>query len=114
MPSADKDYRPKEEASLSAASLAFLNVRNYPGRVLGEFAAIIIGCSKHDIPILVRHGLLNALGNPTRNSTKYFATVELLERAADPKWLAKVTDCLLEHWAKSPQEKESAAPRKHR
>ncbi|HAB17920.1 MAG TPA: hypothetical protein DCE44_15885 [Verrucomicrobiales bacterium] len=43
-------------------------------------------------------GLLRPLGRPGQNSTKYFATAELLELRHDVKWLARATDAVQERW----------------
>jgi hypothetical protein len=35
---------------------------------------------------------------PTRNSTKYFATADVLETAKERAWLVKVTNTISQHW----------------
>jgi len=67
-------------------------------RILPEEAARLIGCAKHDIPILVRAGLLKPLGHPPPNGVKYFSRRRVLELCADDAWLAKATDAVIKHW----------------
>lgn len=62
-----------------------------PGRLTAEQAAGILGFSTHDIPVLVRNGMLTPLGKPTQRSTKYFAAIEIFRCLKDKKWLSKAT-----------------------
>ena len=62
-----------------------------PGRLTAEQAAGILGFSSHDIPVLVRHGMLSPLGKPTQRSTKYFAAIEIFRCLRDKNWLSKAT-----------------------
>jgi hypothetical protein len=61
-------------------------------------AARVLGFSEHDIPILVRQGLLNPLGKPVPNATKYFAACQIVALAGDPKWLNAATQVIYEYW----------------
>jgi hypothetical protein len=58
----------------------------------------VLNCQPHDVPILVMARLLKPLGNPTPNSVKYFAAMEVLELAKDRTCLAKVTNAVGQHW----------------
>jgi hypothetical protein len=69
-----------------------------PARLNAEQTAWLLNCQPHDIPILVTSRLLKPLGNPRANSVRYFATADVLERASQRGWLAKVTETLSEHW----------------
>jgi len=70
----------------------------------------MLNCGPHDIPVLAAAKLLRPLGEPAANSTKYFATGELLVLLEDRAWLAKVTRALAEHWKKkNPQRGHSSA-----
>lgn len=70
-----------------------------PGRVDSHEAAEIIGFSDHDIPILVKAGLLNPLGQRQEHNTpRYFAAVEIQRLANDVEWLSKATDATRNHW----------------
>lgn len=70
----------------------------FPARLSGEEAAYVLNCQPHDIPPLIEARLLKPLGNPTANSTKYFATVDLLEQIKDRNWLVRVTNAIYQHW----------------
>lgn len=63
-----------------------------------QTAALLDGGGEHNIPVLVREGLLKPLGNPPANAVKYFATVEVLELAADTKQLSRIRDVIYEYW----------------
>src|ERR1700678_1811813 len=71
-----------------------------PLRLTAEQAGWVLNCQPHDIPALIHARLLKHLGNPAPNSTKYFATAELLEIAKDRSWLVKVTTAINTHWQK--------------
>jgi hypothetical protein len=57
-----------------------------------------LNCQAHDIPALISARLLKPLGNPAQNSTKFFATADVLETAKDRSWLVKVTNTISQHW----------------
>ena len=63
-----------------------------------EEVAVLVGYSVHDIPVLVRAGLLKPLGAPAPNAIKYFTSSDIEEKVSDPKWGAGVTYCLYKHW----------------
>jgi hypothetical protein len=58
----------------------------------------VLNCQPHDIPALISARLLKPLGNPAQNSTKYFATADVLETAKDRAWLVKATNTISQHW----------------
>jgi len=76
----------------------FLSLPTLPGRFNPSEAAWRLGFEPHDIPILIRVGLLKPLGRPPANSVKYFAGIEIEELKRDAKWLAKASDALRHHW----------------
>jgi hypothetical protein len=76
----------------------FLNLATAPARLSVEETAWYLGFAPHDIPVLVSHALLKPLGHPTNHSVKFFALVNLEEHRSDPKWLARATDVILQHW----------------
>lgn len=76
----------------------FLNLKTSPARLNVQEAAWYLGFAQHDIPVLVSHGLLKPLGHPSDHSMKFFALVTLDELKGDPKWLARATDAMLQHW----------------
>jgi hypothetical protein len=63
-----------------------------PVRLTAEQAGWLLNCQSHDIPALVNARLLKPLGNPSQNSTKYFATADVLELTKDRGWLVKVSN----------------------
>ena len=75
------------------ASLPTLAARLKP-----EEAARVIGCQPHDIPILVRLGLLKPLGRPPVNAVKYFSRQRVLDLCSKDSWLVQVSDALVQHW----------------
>jgi hypothetical protein len=69
-----------------------------PARLTAEQAGWVLNCQAHDIPALVNSRLLKPLGNPAQNSTKFFATADVLETAKARAWLVKVTNTISQHW----------------
>jgi hypothetical protein len=69
-----------------------------PARLTAEQAGWVLNCQSHDIPVLVAARLLKPLGDPAQNSTKYFATAEVLELTKDKSWLVKVTNTICQYW----------------
>ena len=89
----------KEETAFARAK-ALLDHRRLPLRVGVADAAILLNVGEHDIPVLVRAGVLQPLGDPQPNAVKYFMTVDLLERADDREWLSEMCDAIYEYWSK--------------
>lgn len=88
----------------------FLNLLGQlPARLTVEQTAWVLNCQSHDVPVLVMARLLKPLGNPQPNSTKYFATLEILELTKDRTWLAKVTNAVSQHGRTKNQNKASRA-----
>src|SRR5262245_5004910 len=83
----------------AARAQEVLGLRRLPSRLGVTDAAILLNVGEHDIPVLVRAGLLEPLGHPPPNAVKYFATIELLDRAGDRKWLSQMCDAIYQHWA---------------
>ena len=69
-----------------------------PARLTAEQAGWVLNCQAHDIPALVNARLLKPLGSPSQNSTKYFATADIVEMAKDRSWLVRVTNTICQHW----------------
>jgi len=89
--------------------LAVLNCRRLPGRLNVSETALLLGFQEHDIAPLVSAKLLVPLGKPAPNAPKYFAAVEIVDRAADPGWLAEATKVLAKHWQRKNQRKQLRA-----
>lgn len=83
---------------MNAQQEQFLNLRTFPARVRVEEAALLLGFSVHEIPILVAHGLVKPLGHPPVTGVKYFSVAALEELRRDEKWLAKASDCIVQYW----------------
>jgi len=80
-----------------------------PARLTAEQAGWVLNCQPHDVPALVNARLLKPLGNPSPNSTKYFATADVLELTKDHAWLVKVTNTICQHWQKQNARKKDFA-----
>ena len=80
-----------------------------PARLTAEQAGWVLNCQPHDIPALVNARLLKPLGNPSPNSTKYFATADVLEMLKDRGWLVKVSNTICQHWQKQNVKKSRPA-----
>ena len=78
-----------------------------PVRLTAEQAGWVLNCQPHDIPALINARLLEPLGNPSQNSTKYFATADVLELTKDRAWLGKVTNTISQHWQKQNARKKN-------
>ncbi len=72
-------------------SLSCLNLRRLPARLNSEQVAQVTGFQPHDVPLLVKGGLLKPLGGGARNSVKYFAACEIEQLRDDRRWLDKAT-----------------------
>ena len=96
-------------ASRSAATtqekFAVLNCRRLPGRLNTSETALLLGFQEHDIAPLVAAKLLAALGKPAANSPKYFAAMEIVERAGDSGWLTQATKALARYWQRKNEPK---------
>ncbi|MEI6075992.1 MAG: hypothetical protein WCS94_10485 [Verrucomicrobiota bacterium] len=69
-----------------------------PARLTVEQVAWVLNCQPHDIATLIAARMLKPLGAPSPNSTKYFATVEVLESTSDRAWLNRVTQTIQQFW----------------
>jgi hypothetical protein len=88
----------------------FLNLKMIPARVRVEEAALLLGFSVHEIPILAANGLIKPLGHPPATGVKYFSIVALEELRKDEKWLAKASDCIVQYWQDVNQRRQTAQP----
>jgi hypothetical protein len=83
---------------ISAQARELLNLRRLPAMLNAQQTAVILGVADHDIPALIRAGLLEPLGNPPTNAVKYFAGIQILELAGEPAYLSKIRHTLYEYW----------------
>ncbi len=79
-----------------------------PARLTPEQTAWKLNFQPHDVPILVKAGILKPLGNPPPNALKYFAAQDILELCKDRVRLAKATNAIHQHWRRKNE------PRQHR
>lgn len=75
-----------------------LNLRRLPAMLNAAQTAVLLNRGEHDIPVLIRHGLLKPLGDPPPNAVKFFAAVEVLELADNRPALERICAVLTEHW----------------
>lgn len=88
----------------------FLSVTKVvPARLDSQETAWFLGFAAHDIPILIRAGLLKPLGHPPPNAVKYFATETLTKLRSDTNWMSRATDAVMKHWQNknSPKDKQA-------
>lgn len=78
--------------------LALMNCRRLPARLTTGETAAILGFQEHDIAPLISARLLTPLGKPAPNSSKYFASVDVLHAAGDREWLSQATRALARYW----------------
>lgn len=88
----------------------FLNLKTLPARVRVEEAALLLGFSTHEIPILAANGLIKPLGHPPVTGVKYFSIITLEELRKDEKWLAKASDCIVQYWQDVNQRRRVSQP----
>lgn len=86
----------------------FLNRAHPPARLSASDAAEILGFHEDDMAVLVRERLLSPLGNPTHNSVKYFALVDVVALGSSVDRLSMATEAIYQrNRAKSKAEKPS-------
>jgi hypothetical protein len=78
-------------AATTQEKFALLNCRRLPGRLNTLETALLLGFQEHDISLLIAAKLLVPLGKPASNAPKYFAAVEIAERASSSEWLSSAT-----------------------
>jgi hypothetical protein len=74
-----------------------LLMRVPPARLDVQETAWYLGFSPHDVPVLVRAGLLKPLVRSPQ-AVKYFAAVTLAKLREDPQWLARASEAITKHW----------------
>lgn len=76
----------------------FLNLKTFPARVRVEEAALLLGFSVREMPVLTAAGLLKPLGHPPLTGVKYYAVKVIEELRRDEKWLARASDYIVTYW----------------
>jgi hypothetical protein len=69
-----------------------------PARLDVNQAAEMLGFLPHEIPVLLKAGLLRPLGKPAPNGHKFFCTVEVSSLSENREWLDKATRAVAKHW----------------
>jgi hypothetical protein len=93
---------------ISAQARELLNLRRLPAMLNTAQTAVLLGLADHDIPVLVRSGLIVPLGNPQPNAVKSFSTVQILELAGEPAMLNKIRRTVYEYWRRKNADKTVA------
>jgi hypothetical protein len=75
-----------------------LLIRRLPARLDVNQTAEVLGFLPHEIPVLLKAGLLKPLGKPAPNGHKFFCTVEISGLAETREWLDKATRVVARHW----------------
>jgi len=78
--------------------IQFLNLSRLPGRLTVQESAWLLGFKAHDIPVLVRHRLLQPLGAPAQNGEKHFPAAQLERLSKDFGWMDVATATLSDFW----------------
>lgn len=69
-----------------------------PARLSLNQTAEVLGFLPHEMPVLLRAGLLKPLGKPAINGHKFFCTVEVSALSENREWLDKATRAVAKHW----------------
>ena len=85
-----------------------LGLRRLPGRITAEQAAKLLGFETHDIPVLLKSKELRALGCPSQQSVKYFASSAIEELSRNEKWLSHATRLIQNNWSRQNQKRKTA------
>ena len=83
---------------ISAQAKELLNLRRLPAMLNSAQTAVLLGLAEHDIPVLVRAGLLKPLGDPPPNAVKSFGTVQVMELAGEGLALSKIRNAVYKYW----------------
>ena len=74
-----------------------------PACLKAEEVAQLLGCPKHSVVALVRAGLLQPLGRPRANATKYFQKEVVIENCNNVTWLNHAMEAIRLHWQRKNQ-----------
>ena len=69
-----------------------------PARLDVNQAAEILGFLPHEIPFLLKAGLLKPLGKPAQNGHEFFSAAEISALSQNREWLDKATRAVAKHW----------------
>jgi hypothetical protein len=74
------------------------SLEEYGAFMTKEKVAKVLDIGTHNIPVLMRVGLLKPLGHPQKYCVKKFSRNELAHNLADKTWLEKAAAALHRHW----------------
>jgi hypothetical protein len=77
-----------------------LSARRLPARLNTEQLALLLGIHADDVGLLVSSRLLRPLGHPNKNAPKFFMTAQWEELRQDSRWLAKMSNAIVNHHLK--------------
>jgi len=80
------------------SALELQSLEKFPVCMTKEMVAKALGIATHNIPPLVRAGLLKPLGRPAAYCVKYFSRKAVAESFTDEEWLNKVVAAISRHW----------------
>ena len=83
---------------MNADKLGFFTYRVLPARLTVVEVGWLLGFGPKDITVLVSHGLLKPVGQPTPNATKYFCSVDVEALRTDTKWINRASALLYRYW----------------
>jgi hypothetical protein len=69
-----------------------------PARLNVDQVAEILGFPSHEMPVLLKAGLLKPLGKPAPNGHKFFCAQEITSLSKNKNWLDKATRAVVKHW----------------
>ncbi|MCW5555984.1 MAG: hypothetical protein KIS67_27970 [Verrucomicrobiae bacterium] len=69
-----------------------------PARLDVNQVSEILGFLPHEIPVLLKAGLLKPLGKPAPNGHKFFSALEISSLSENREWLDKATRTVAKHW----------------
>ena len=84
----------------SDSPLKIQSLDEYGAFMTKEKVAKALGIEAHNIPVLVRAGLLKPKGNPQRYCVKKFSRRQLARNLADEGWLDQAAAAIHKHWRK--------------
>lgn len=98
---------------ISVPAMELLNLRRLPAMLNMAQTAVMLGLAEHDIPVLMRAGLLKPLGDPPPNAVKSFGTAQVLELAGEITQLSKIRNAVYEYWRNKNANKGTAESKPH-
>lgn len=77
------------------------------GRLDIEEVSALLNFQPYETSVLVRLGILKSLGAPKQNSRRWFAAVDVMAVASDPKTLDRFTRAIARHFAEKSSRQRS-------